>query len=54
MKFLKKKELEIFKSYVGRYATSLEMAGMSISVLKLDDDIKKALIDHSECPFWIN
>ena len=50
----KKKELEIFKSYVGRYATSLEMAGMSISVLKLDDDIKKALIDHSECPFWIN
>ena len=49
-----KKNIEIFKSYVGRYATSLEMAGMSISVLKLDDDLKKALLDHSECPFWIN
>ena len=49
-----KKDVEIVKSYVGRYATSLEMAGMSISVLKLDDDLKNALLDHSECPFWIN
>ena len=49
-----KKNIEIVKSYVGRYATSLEMAGMSISVLKLDDDLKEALLDHSECPFWIN
>ena len=49
-----KKNIEIVKSYVGRYATSLEMAGMSISVLKLDDDLEKALLDYSECPFWIN
>ena len=49
-----KKDIEIVKSYVGRYATSLEMAGMYISVLKLDNDLKKALLDHSECPFWIN
>ena len=47
-------DIEIVKSYVGRYATSLEMAGMSISVLKLDNNLKKALLDHSECPFWIN
>ena len=49
-----KLEIDIVKSYVGRYATSLEMAGMSITVLKLNDDLKKALLDHSECPFWIN
>ena len=49
-----KLEIDIVKSYVGRYATSLEMAGMSISVLKLDDDLEKALLDYSECPFWIN
>ena len=49
-----KKDIEIVKSYVGRYATSLEMAGMSISVLKLEDNLKKALLDYSECPFWIN
>ena len=49
-----KLEINIVKSYVGRYATSLEMAGMSITVLKLNDDLSKALLDHSECPFWIN
>ena len=49
-----KLEIDIVKSYVGRYATSLEMAGMSITVLKLNDDLSNALLDHSECPFWIN
>ena len=49
-----KLEINIVKSYVGRYATSLEMAGMSITVLKLNDDLSKALQDYSECPFWIN
>ena len=49
-----KLEIDIVKSYVGRYATSLEMAGMSITVLKLNDNLNKALLDRSECPFWIN
>ena len=49
-----KLEIDIVKSYVGRYATSLEMAGMSITVLKLNDDLSKALLDYSECPFWTN
>ena len=49
-----KLEIDIVKSFVGRYATSLEMAGMSITVLKLNDDLSKALLDRSECPFWIN
>ena len=49
-----KLEIDIVKSYVGRYATSLEMAGMSITVLKLNDDLSKALLDYSECPFWID
>ena len=40
------------KSYVGRYATSMEMAGMSITTLKLNNDIKKYLFAKSECPFW--
>ncbi len=42
------------KSYVGRYATSMEMAGMSITTLKLNDNIKKYLFANSECPFWNN
>ena len=40
------------KSYVGRYATSMEMAGMSISILKLDDELEKLLLEKSNCPFW--
>ena len=40
------------KTYVGRYATSMEMAGMSITTLKLNDKLKKYLFSSSECPFW--
>ena len=42
------------KTYVGRYATSMEMAGMSITTLKLSDNLKKNLFAKSECPFWNN
>ena len=49
-----KLNIEIIKTYVGRYATSMEMAGMSITVLKLDDNLKKRLFSPNECPFWIN
>ncbi len=42
------------KTYVGRYATSMEMAGMSITTLKLNNDLKKFLFANSVCPFWNN
>ena len=48
-----KLKIEITKSYVGRYATSMEMAGLSITVLKLDNELKKSLLSPSECSFWI-
>ena len=47
-------KIDIMKSYVGRYATSMEMAGMSITILKLDDELKKYLLEPSQCPFWTN
>ena len=37
---LLKKNIENIKSYVGRYATSMEMAGMSITILKLSENLK--------------
>ena len=49
---IKLKGIEIKKSYVGRYATSMEMAGLSISILKLDDELEKLLLDRADCPFW--
>ena len=49
-----KLKIKITKSFVGRYATSMEMAGMSITVFKLNDELKKYLSLPSECPFWNN
>ena len=51
---LSKININIIKSHVGRYATSMEMAGMSITVLKLTDELEKNLLSNSKCPFWIN
>ena len=49
-----KLKIEITKTYVGRYATSMEMAGMSITILKLSENLKKYLFSQSECSFWTN
>ena len=49
-----KLKIKITKSFVGRYATSMEMAGMSITVFKLDSELKKYLLTASDCPFWYN
>jgi len=49
-----KKNIKISKNYVGRYATSMEMAGMSVTVLKLNKNIKENLLAPSYCPFWTN
>ncbi len=51
---LSNSKIKNVKTYVGRYATSMEMAGMSITTLKLTDNLKKNLLATSECPFWNN
>ena len=43
--YLKEKNISVYKSFVGNFMTSLEMAGCSITLLKLDDELKY-LIDH--------
>ena len=46
------KNISVHRYYVGEYATSLEMAGLSISLIKLDDELKE-LIDHPvNTPFF--
>ena len=51
---LSSSKINNIKTYVGRYATSMEMAGMSITTLKLSDDLMKCLFASSDCPFWNN
>ncbi len=48
---LAEKNIKVFTSYVGEYATSMDMAGMSISLLKLDDELKKYLAAPCLTPF---
>ena len=44
--------IEIAKSYVGEYATSLEMAGASISLLELNDQRLELLNAPAKSPFF--
>lgn len=40
------------RTYVGEYATSLEMAGASISVMRLDDELTRLLEAPARSPFF--
>ena len=44
--------ISVFKVYVGEFATSMEMAGFSISLLKLDAELKKLLAKPANTPFF--
>lgn len=41
---LKTKKIEIHRSYVGNYFTSLEMMGVTLTLMKLDSELKE-LVD---------
>ena len=42
----------VFHVYVGEFATSMEMAGASISLLKLDDELKRLIARPACSPFF--
>ncbi|MGE8203110.1 dihydroxyacetone kinase subunit DhaK [Heyndrickxia sp. NPDC080065] len=47
---LSNKGIKVYETFVGEYMTSLEMAGCSITLLKLDDELKELLDAESEAP----
>lgn len=49
---LKEKGIDLVQPLVGNYATSMEMAGASITVMKLDDDLQGLLAAPATNPFW--
>jgi phosphoenolpyruvate---glycerone phosphotransferase subunit DhaK len=49
---LKEKGIPVFHTYVGEFATSMEMAGASISLLRLDDELKRLLAAPADSPFY--
>ena len=47
---LAEKGVKVYKTFVGEYMTSIEMAGFSISLLKLDDQLKQLLDAKADTP----
>jgi dihydroxyacetone kinase-like protein len=46
--------VKVYRPYIGRFATSMEMAGASITVMKLDDTLKALLDAPATSPFFDN
>lgn len=49
---LDSKGIKVYRSFIGEYMTSLEMDGFSISLLKLDDTLKKLLDAPADTPAY--
>jgi len=47
---LKEKGISVYKTFVGEFMTSIEMAGASITLLKLDDELKQLLDAPADTP----
>ncbi|MCY6369146.1 dihydroxyacetone kinase subunit DhaK [Clostridium ganghwense] len=50
---LQEKGIKIHRKYIGEFATSMEMAGMSISLLKLDEELKRLIDAPCASPFFM-
>ncbi|MDG4768001.1 dihydroxyacetone kinase subunit DhaK [Solwaraspora sp. WMMD406] len=50
---LDKLGLRVARKYIGEYATSLEMAGASISVMALDDELSELVEAPASSPFFV-
>ena len=46
------KGVRVYRTFVGEYMTSLEMQGFSISLLRLDDEMKALLDAPADTPAW--
>ncbi|MCE5251628.1 dihydroxyacetone kinase subunit DhaK [bacterium] len=49
---LKEQGITIYRPYIGEFATSMEMAGASITLLRLDDELKRLLAKPVQTPFF--
>lgn len=49
---LQEENISVFQTYIGEYATAMEMAGFSISLLKVDDELKRLLKAEANTPFF--
>ncbi|MBO8127460.1 MAG: dihydroxyacetone kinase subunit DhaK, partial [Firmicutes bacterium] len=45
--------IKVYHPYLGEFATSMEMAGASISLLRLDEELKRLLGRPANTPFFV-
>lgn len=53
-KIISSEKVEIVMPHIGEFATSMEMAGVSITIFKLDELTEKLLKSVSKTPFYTN
>lgn len=49
---LAEKGIRVYKTFVGEYMTSIDMQGFSLSLLRLDDEMKQLLDAAADTPAW--
>jgi dihydroxyacetone kinase-like protein len=50
---LSEKKIKIYRNYVGRYACSMEMQGTSLTLMRLDDELKRLIDAPANSPFFL-
>ncbi|HWQ50316.1 MAG TPA: dihydroxyacetone kinase subunit DhaK [Terriglobales bacterium] len=48
------KGVKVFMPHIGEFATSMEMAGLSVTVFRLDEELKALLRAPAKTPFYTN
>lgn len=51
-KLLKEKDIRAYKTLVGNYMTAIDMAGCSLTLMKLDEELKGLLDEPCDTPAW--
>lgn len=49
-KVLDEKKIRVYRTFVGNYMTSIDMAGASVSLMKMNDQLKELLDSESDAP----
>lgn len=51
---LQEKGVQVYMPHIGEFATSMEMAGLSVTVIRLDEELKELLRSPASTPFYTN
>ena len=51
-RIMKEKQIAVIAPHIGEYATSMEMAGLSVTVFVLDEELKELLLAPAGTPFY--